>query len=755
MSTSSFSVYSEQELLDLKRSRGLAACAECQRRKLKCDKNFPCSSCGRTIQASLIRATQCDTGPIGRGRRVPRYGSLELSTAIHNMGNRIRQLEDALSQTTHHNGATHPLLRADLLRVKHPHEMPRGGAGDDTPSKLSDAFGALAINVAGTSRYFGPTAAHSAQGSSGGDRAEYAHSFAYLIDSFPFSGSDGLKYAQWEVPVSLEILLAQLPPVERAAELCDIYIAEASFYGALIMPTDLHTLQANIYSSQDLAPHSIAVLFFALAHAALADLSLPEYSPDAEALFDAGRAALALKSVFESTDIRTVQAVALAGLYYATGGPRYSIDSAWTMTSIALVLAQRLRLHRASSYQGFEEDVAQLRKAFFWELYSLETYQALSFSRPLTILLDEITCEFPADTEQSTTPDGRIVPGFFHIKWRFTKEVYSRAKGPKYNQVMELDRKLRQFMEGTRETMAHYATESSPSRASKSTRSLYFRAYNRANMIPRFCGNCAESRNPLASPYAGSFLAAFRGALLVVKSDLLSFELFPARYHRWWIIWKSFFILGSIVCKSPKLAFAATALQSLQEAVELVEAGATHSFLAAGCLPSLRRLRNTAQVIFTAIHPEVIIPPRPPLSDASVAGPDITDLADDRDFEVLAGSHAVLHPGTLPAPSAPSRSVEAFPHPPSQDIYPAAPSLHLTEEMDVWSLDQLNALLYGNTAPVQPTVYSDVDDTGVYAAAIQLPAVPEYSQASFAPEIMDIDWTSFLSSFENPTQSSY
>ncbi|KAJ7054314.1 hypothetical protein C8F01DRAFT_1164791 [Mycena amicta] len=731
MSTSSFSVYSEQELLDLKRSRGL-----CQRRKLKCDKNFPCSSCGRTIQASLIRATQCDTGPIGRGRRVPRYGSLELSTAIHNMGNRIRQLEDALSQTTHHNGATHPLY-ALICYV--------GGAGDDTPSKLSDAFGALAINVAGTSRYFGPTAAHSAQGSSGGDRAEYAHSFAYLIDSFPFSGSDGLKYAQWEVPVSLEILLAQLPPVERAAELCDIYIAEASFYGALIMPTDLHTLQANIYSSQDLAPHSIAVLFFALAHAALADLSLPEYSPDAERSSTPG-----------AQHIRTVQAVALAGLYYATGGPRYSIDSAWTMTSIALVLAQRLRLHRASSYQGFEEDVAQLRKAFFWELYSLETYQALSFSRPLTILLDEITCEFPADTEQSTTPDGRIVPGFFHIKWRFTKEVtapmaevYSRAKGPKYNQVMELDRKLRQFMEGTRETMAHYATESSPSRASKSTRSLYFRAYNRANMIPRFCGNLMlymhrrafvqalkeNPENPLASPYAGSFLAAFRGALLVVKSDLLSFELFPARYHRWWIIWKSSCVRGN-------------GTASLQEAVELVEAGATHSFLAAGCLPSLRRLRNTAQVIFTAIHPEVIIPPRPPLSDASVAGPDITDLADDRDFEVLAGSHAVLHPGTLPAPSAPSRSVEAFPHPPSQDIYPPL-------QMDVWSLDQLNALLYGNTAPVQPTVYSDVDDTGVYAAAIQLPAVPEYSQASFAPEIMDIDWTSFLSSFENPTQSSY
>lgn len=45
--------------------------------------------------------------------------------------------------------------------------------------------------------------------------------------------------------------------------------------------------------------------------------------------------------------------------------------------------------------------------------------------------------------------------------------------------------------------------------------------------------------DPLAGPYAASFLAAYRGALLIVKSDLKSFSLYPEQFHRWWPIWKS------------------------------------------------------------------------------------------------------------------------------------------------------------------------------------------------------------------------
>jgi hypothetical protein len=45
--------------------------------------------------------------------------------------------------------------------------------------------------------------------------------------------------------------------------------------------------------------------------------------------------------------------------------------------------------------------------------------------------------------------------------------------------------------------------------------------------------------NPLDGPHAASFLAAYRSASFMIKSDMRSFSLFPDHYHRWWPIWKS------------------------------------------------------------------------------------------------------------------------------------------------------------------------------------------------------------------------
>ncbi|KAF7329384.1 Zn(2)-C6 fungal-type domain-containing protein [Mycena kentingensis (nom. inval.)] len=609
---------------------------------------------------------------------VARHGSFELTMTVHNMANRIRELEEALSAMhSPADGATqHPLLRPELLIIKEI-ELP-GGAEKGTQSQpaLTETFGALAISEAGTSRWYGPTAGNlallSAQGSSGSDRAEYARHLVQLTTSFPFSPSNcGSSYVGWDVPGSLVALVKQLPTAERAAELCEIYIAEASWHATLVLADDLRELCRTIYAyaanpaRYSLAiphVHSLAVLFLALAMAALADLSLPAYSPEADALFDAGQAALALESVFVSRELRTIQALAMAATYLATGGPRYSIDASWALNAMAMVLAERLRLHRETTHRGLHPEQGRLCRALFWELFSLETYSALTFSRPLTIPFSEITCEFPEDWEAAVTTDGLVVPGFLQTKWKFTREVtapfatiYSRSTPPTFDEVLELDRRLRQFMEGKCHVMARYASEgSSPG---DSPRDVYFRAYSRANMIPRFCGNLLlylhrsfflqtikETADDLLSgPYATSFLAAYRGALLVVKSDTFSFELFSERFHRWWPIWKSLgnaaFILGSVVCKSPRSEFAPAALESLREAVRLLDAGATHSFLAAGHVPALRRLQNTAQAVFAAAHPDL------DPSSTNLRAREM-EMATEEDFQMLSGSRPIVELGT-------------------------------------------------------------------------------------------------------------
>ncbi|KAJ7144449.1 fungal-specific transcription factor domain-containing protein [Mycena epipterygia] len=540
MASHSSQFVSDQAIVDMKRNRGIMACAECQRRKLKCDKKFPCTSCVRRGRADICPTG--DSGFIGRGRRVIRAKPLELSATIQTMGNRIRQLENAVAEAHgDESGSPHPLLREDLLAIKHSTELARSSP-DPTPAQLAETFGALAVSASGTSRYFGPTAGLSAllsaQGSAGGDRAEFASTFADITESFPF---DPAYSASWDTILCRETLLAQLPDELRAWTLYDIYVTKASWYSTPIMADEL-------------------------------------------------------------------QALVLAGMYYATGGPRYSVDSAWSIMSMACSLCQTLRLHREGAHTGFDNKTAQRRRAMFWEVYSLDTYEALSFARPLTIPLADITCEFPADTEQTMNSAGRIIPGFYHTKWKFTQDitapmaqVYMSATPPTYEEVLDLDRRLRQFIESA--PFPHY---SGPT----------FLAYLRSALIPRFCANMMvymhrssfvqalkdRPHNPLESPYVASFLAAYRGASGIIKADMRSFALFPQEFHRWWPIWKSLvnatFIVGSIVAKCPTSEIAPTAFRELQAAVALVEQGAIHSFLAEGSLPVLQRLRNRATTMY-------------------------------------------------------------------------------------------------------------------------------------------------------------
>ena len=58
-----------------------------------------------------------------------------------------------------------------------------------------------------------------------------------------------------------------------------------------------------------LDPHSLALLFMVFALGALMDLDLPAHSPQAMQFYHLGRAALAIKSVFDEQSIPGIQAL--------------------------------------------------------------------------------------------------------------------------------------------------------------------------------------------------------------------------------------------------------------------------------------------------------------------------------------------------------------------------------------------------------------------------------------------------------------
>ena len=95
-------------------------------------------------------------------------------------------------------------------------------------------------------------------------------------------------------------------------------------------------------------PHLLAVLYMVLAVGALVDLTLPACSAEAEKYYRLGRAALSLRSVFDSPELETVQAVGLMASYHSLCSSRYTLESAWSLGSLASKLAQSV-----SAWQSF------------------------------------------------------------------------------------------------------------------------------------------------------------------------------------------------------------------------------------------------------------------------------------------------------------------------------------------------------------------------------------------------------------------
>lgn len=162
---------------------------------------------------------------------------------------------------------------------------------------------------------------------------------AEIGDVFPSGRPDSAKLQQ---------IRSLLPPYARATDLCESYVSHGSLFfrpfkrDELLGPflQSIYTLEG---STEDPNPHTLATFFFILALAALLDLRLPPYNAEAERFYGAGRAALGLRSVYDSPLVDTVRAIGFMATYHSLAGKKYSRDSSWCLMSIAAKLAQCVR----------------------------------------------------------------------------------------------------------------------------------------------------------------------------------------------------------------------------------------------------------------------------------------------------------------------------------------------------------------------------------------------------------------------------
>ena len=202
-------------------------------------------------------------------------------------------------------------------------------------------------------------------------------------------------------------------------------------------------------------------------------------------------------------------------------------------------------------------------RVFHRELYAC--MQSLGSGRPTTFSPDAIDCEFPEDKEAIIAADGTVVPSgelypilglnklliLLDVVWRwkhqYAKEILAvvtarlcAAQPLKYSEILDLDRKVREF------DFHPWLHEANPPPVELDSNAMMQRLciamfkevvllYIHRNFFARALLD--SPTNPLRSPFAPSFLAAYRSATQLLKVLRENFDAFSYLFIRLWPIW--------------------------------------------------------------------------------------------------------------------------------------------------------------------------------------------------------------------------
>lgn len=76
-------------------------------------------------------------------------------------------------------------------------------------------------------------------------------------------------------------------------------------------------------------------------------------------------------------------------------------SKSWGCLGLTYKVAQSIGLHRDNKIWNLSEEEARDRRRVFWELQSLDTWQALGYGRPPSLVRPHFDCPQPFDTEDS------------------------------------------------------------------------------------------------------------------------------------------------------------------------------------------------------------------------------------------------------------------------------------------------------------------------------------------------------------------
>jgi hypothetical protein len=571
----------------------------------------------------------------GQGNRFVLASTTELHEKISELSNRVRELEDGL-RVSHTQLSTdpHPLLTEELLRIKAPLQREPSGAPASAPKEeepnpdVVDAFGSLSISISGRGKYFGSTANswYFLQNEFPEDEDEETERMASLQNVLPaevLARSSTFPIAPANLPnfevenLQLQNLIWYLPPADKAVELKQIYYQHAAWMYNPISPeafmeqvySPFYDSNANV-TDDPLLSHRLSLLFIVFAIGSLVDTRIPAYNLEAEKYHQLARAALFRNGLFDEPSNHVVQALYLMSVYlFLADRHGRGSGTRWAVLGMAVKVAQSIGLHRDSGRWKIDPIETQRRRELFWELYTCDSWQCMTFARPPSFALAHIDCKMPHSTDTSDEQS-------FHAwKHRFSSECLSvlhdqafGAKNPTYTTVLQLDRKLRAFPVPPVLQVAGFGNSEPREGGFPETVMLTMQrhivlAIRETNLLYLHRSFFARAvsdhpKDPLGSPYGTSVIAAYRSAgSLVALMRNLHAQLRELS-ERVWFLWTHMFscaiVLGSIVTRCPSMSLAPSALVQLDSACELFSKAA-HGFGAQKVLTIMLKLQERAR----------------------------------------------------------------------------------------------------------------------------------------------------------------
>ncbi|KAL5507235.1 hypothetical protein ACEPAH_6691 [Sanghuangporus vaninii] len=663
--------------LELRRLSGDVSCADCRRLKLKCDKKIPCSSCVRRGTESLC--------PLGGGGGVNRSSRSALTNTSRHiserwkrkatlLSERVRTLEDALALESEARGGSgsHPLLTEELLEIKQCLSDDESEDDEEEEKEEADqllgAFGTLSIDESRTMRYLGPAASENAllmevlENSApprlpitSSESGHFSREIIHSSRSFPFAP---LFLDQSEESL-LSQLISYLPPFERATALYEAFFGNLSW---LFAPVDRSSFVSEIvslfYPCRKPAPpgsihaehaHDLALLFVLFACGAVGDLTQNPLNDEAVQYHTLAKAAMGVKSIMHGASLTGVQTLYLLGAYDIYTGQKKSQEDSWKMATLGSCMAASIGLHRDPSRWGFDAKMIERRRRVFWEIYIIDIWLSLASGRPSIFRPCVVDCEFPSDNFARIGEDGQVIESVSQWRYRFLRDVVadiceklSSARPLRYRDVLELDRKTRDFAPHP------FAIEHQPQEGDLGVDEELHKIYPlvtvwcreealmyiHRNFFARAILDFPD--NPMRSPFAASFLATYRSASKIIRMCREHMHVMYLTTLRVWQIWSVSLtcgvIAGAVASLGPSVSFAALAFVELEYIIALYEKFGDHKVAKHGLL-LLRRIREKA--IDALGQPRTQHPTAKDTATPQTTLPKIRKETDEADEELL------------------------------------------------------------------------------------------------------------------------